>query len=307
MIIASVFLGLLCCQQNTAEFAGKIDVDVSNEDFDLRRLRLGVEGTLDDGSNYIFSVNNDLDEGESSLHELLISFDHAWGIMEIGYFKEPFGLENSHSSHQVNFLERSSATMLAADHSIGFANYLTLSDDAHLFWGIYRNAITARFTTLLLSDTDEDLFWHIGSSFAVRKSDEFFQGAEILLFDIESLYQRGAFTAQAESQALLIDETESTSFTIQASYMFNGENREYNINRSIFDFPEQGGGVEVAVRATHVDMIEYLPLMDVIDDYAFDVSYYLNESSKLQFEIGRGSDGFSDDSNTFALRYHLHW
>jgi phosphate-selective porin len=307
VIITSCILSLLCSQQTTAEFAGKIDFDVSDKDVEFRRLRLGVEGHLDETFSYVFSVNNDIEKPDTSLHEILIAFDSEWGAFEVGYFKEPFGLENSHSSHLVNFLERSPATKLAADHSIGFANYFAVDERSHLSWGIYRNSITARFTNLLIGDEGVENFWHIGSSVAVRKSDEIFQGDDILLFDFESLYQHGAFTAQIEAQSLLIDESESSSFTAQMAYMLNGENHGYSMSKARFNAPESGGGTELAVRGTHVDMVEYTPGIAVIDDYAFATTYYLDDSSKLQFEIGYGSDGFSDDETTFALRYHLRW
>jgi phosphate-selective porin len=307
MIATSAALVLLCCQQNTAEFTGKVDVDVREDDVALRRLRLGVEGEFGEGSNYVFSINNDVENKGSSLHEMMIWFDHPWGITEIGYFKEPFGLENSHSSHEVNFLERSDATLLAADHNIGFANYIEIDDMTHLSWGVYRNSVSARYVNLLVAQEDISNFWHVGASIGGRESDRFFRGDEIMLFDVETLYQDGPFSFQAEAQLLEIDDTESMSITAQASYVLHGEARIYDIAKSKFSFPEEAGDIEVALRATRVDMTEYQPAMSVINDYNFALNYYLDDSSKLQLEVERGSDGLSDEQTTVALRYHFRW
>ncbi|MBC8370217.1 MAG: hypothetical protein H8E25_09460 [Planctomycetes bacterium] len=307
MIIASAFLTLLCCQQNTAAFAGKIDLDIREDDVELRRLRLGVEGELADGSFYVFSLNNDIEEMESSLHEMMIYFDHPWGLIEAGYFKEPFGLENSHSSHEVNFLERSDATMLAGDHNIGVANLFEIDEHTHFSWGLFRNSISARFTDLIVANEDENNFWHVGASFGVRESDKYFQGDEIIMVDVETLFQNGPFSLQAEAQSLEIDDTESTSFTVQAAYVLSGENKIYDIPRAKFNFPKETGDIEAAIRATRVDMSEYNPAMSVINDYNVALNYYLNDSSKIQLEVERGSDGIVDEQTNVALRYHFRW
>ncbi|MBT4465798.1 MAG: hypothetical protein HOD03_03850 [Planctomycetes bacterium] len=307
MIITGLVLSLLICQESSAAFTGKIDLDIREDDVEFRRLRLGVEGTFGDSYGYTLSFNNDIEELATEVHEALIAFDHSWGKIELGYFKEPFGLENSHSSHEVNFLERSDATMLAGDHNIGIANYVAINSATHLSWGVFRNSISARFTDLIVANEDADNFWHVGASAGVRESDRFFQGDEIMMFDVETLYQDGAFSFQAEAQSLEIDNTESTSFTLQAAYVINGGNRIYDTPRAKFLFPATAGDIEAAIRATRVDMSEYNPAMNVINDYNAALNYCLSDSSKLQLEVERGSDGLSDDQTTVALRYHFRW
>ena len=307
MIITGLVLSLLSCQESSAAFTGKIDLDIREDVVELRRLRLGVEGAFGDSYDYTLSFNNDIEELEAEVHEALIAFDHSWGKIELGYFREPFGLENSHSSHEVNFLERSDATMLAGDHNIGFANYIELDPSTHLSWGVFRNSVSARFTDLIVANEHADNFWHVGASFGVRESDSLFQGEEIMIFDVETLYQDGPLSFQAEVQSLEVDDTESISLTLQAAYVISGGNRIYDTPRAKFLFPVTAGDIEAAVRATRVDMSEYNPAMNVINDYNAVLNYCLSDSSKLQLEIERGSDGLSDDQTTVALRYHFRW
>ena len=307
MIIAGLVLSLLSCQESSAAFTGKIDFDIREDDVEFRRLRLGVKGANGDSYAYKLILKNDIEELEVDLHEALIAFDHSWGKVELGYFKEPFGLENSHSSHEVNFLERSDATMLAGDHNIGLANYVEINPTTHLSWGVFRNSISARFTDLIIANEDADYFWHVGASVAARESDRLFRGEDIMMFDVETLYQAGAFSFQAEAQSLEIDNTESTSFTLQAAYVINGGNRIYDTARAKFLFPATAGDIGAAIRATRVDMSEYNPAMHVINDYTAALNYCLSDSSKLQLEVERGSDGLSDEQTTMALRYHFRW
>jgi len=307
MIITGLALSLLSCQESSAAFTGKIDLDIREDDVALRRLRLGVEGIFGDSYDYTLSFNNDIEEFEAEVHEVLIGFDYSWGKIELGYFKEPFGLENSHSSHEVNFLERSDATMLVGDHNIGIANHIEMTPSTHLRWGVFRNSISARFTDLIVANEEADHFWHIGASVGVRESDRFFQGDEIMMFDVETLCQAGAFSFQAEAQSLEIDNTESTSFTLQAAYVISGGNRIYDTPRARFLFPVTAGDIEAAIRATRVNMSEYSPVMSVINAYNVVLNYCLSNSSKLQLEVERGSDGLSDNQTTMALRYHFRW
>ncbi|MDP6962742.1 MAG: porin [Planctomycetota bacterium] len=307
MILTTATLVLLFCQEGTIQFAGKLDVDLSEQDFDVRRLRLGVKGTFDEGPNYALSFNNNVDEVTSELHEALISFDHSFGEVELGYFKEPFGLDNSSSSHEVSFLERSSATLLNADHNIGFAANSPLGSNAYLKWGVFRNAVSARFTNLLIDNEDQNYFWHVGASAGSRTSDKYFAGDNIALFDVETLFQDGAFSFQAEAQSLEADNTESVAFSLQASIMLAGEDRVYSISKGSFRALETPGALEFAVRSTRVDMSEYSPEMNVINDYNAALNYCIDDSSKLQLEIGHGSDGFTEDETTVILRYHFRW
>ena len=48
MIITGLILSLLSCQESSAAFTGKIDLDIREDDVALRRLRLGVEGAFGD-------------------------------------------------------------------------------------------------------------------------------------------------------------------------------------------------------------------------------------------------------------------
>lgn len=100
-----------------------------NNDFDIRRARLFVEGRMFDYFGYKFEAEF---EGSSSnrLMDALINFDYfPYLQIQVGQFKEPFSLEHLISDKYLPFNERSMAYYLTPARDVGLMIHGTVLGD----------------------------------------------------------------------------------------------------------------------------------------------------------------------------------
>ena len=101
-----------------------------DNDFDIRRARLFLKGSLFKYFNYMFQVEF---EGSNSnrLVDAYTNFDYfPYLQFQIGQFKEPFGLENLTSDKYIPFNERSFSYYLTPRRDVGFMVKGTLFSDS---------------------------------------------------------------------------------------------------------------------------------------------------------------------------------
>ncbi len=108
----------------------------------FRFLRLMFYGDLYENINYRLEV--DLAQQQSSSNQtLLTAFQDVWvnfrelpvlGHLKVGYFKEPFGLEQQSGEEYLFFMERSLANAFVPARRMGVMAYNDLNDDQTLSW-----------------------------------------------------------------------------------------------------------------------------------------------------------------------------
>jgi phosphate-selective porin OprO/OprP len=108
----------------------------------FRFLRLMFYGDLYENINYRLEV--DLAQQQSSTNPtLLTAFQDVWinfrelpmlGHLKIGYFKEPFGLEQQSGEEYLYFMERSLANAFVPARRMGMMAYNDLNDEQTLSW-----------------------------------------------------------------------------------------------------------------------------------------------------------------------------
>jgi phosphate-selective porin OprO/OprP len=108
----------------------------------FRFLRMMLYGDIYENINYRFEI--DLAQAQSSSNPtLLAAFQDVWinfrqlpllGNLKIGYFKEPFGLEQQTGEEYLLFMERSLPNAFVPARHMGLMAYNDLNEDRTLSW-----------------------------------------------------------------------------------------------------------------------------------------------------------------------------
>ncbi|NJN14123.1 MAG: hypothetical protein HC813_00160 [Planctomycetes bacterium] len=163
------------------------DEEIVGDGVGFRRLRLESAGTI--YRNVEFLVQVELAKSEVEIKDVFLEIQDVpfVGMIRVGHFKEPIGLEELTSSKSINFMERSVPTnCFAPSHNVGLA----VGDSAfekHMTWilGIFRDTdangtqvedggyqLTLRVTGLLLENKDKGTLLHLGFSFSARDPED---------------------------------------------------------------------------------------------------------------------------------------
>jgi phosphate-selective porin OprO/OprP len=237
--------GTLANADDTMEsFYGELD-----SGFDVRRLEVFAQGTIDHHLRYSLSFNFGADAGfgdifvEGREHGLNV-FGYRIGQFRVGSFQEPFSFERSMSSYYTGFLERSLPVWTFAPGSnLGYMVFDT-SKNKRFTWAVgffswgqndENNAsnsvlsVTARLTWLPVYRDGGRKLLHIGGSFSTRDPNgdtqyrsrpearfvNFlvdtgqFRASRIKLYGLELVGVRGPVSFQSE---LIVSEVSGTEF-----------------------------------------------------------------------------------------------
>ncbi|MEE8467162.1 MAG: porin [Planctomycetota bacterium] len=154
---------------------------------EFRRARLYVLGTIygniDFKAQYEFATGI----GDTAFADVYIRFQDLYGL-QVGHFKEPFGLEQLTSSRFTTFMERTlGSDALTPVRNMGMAIMHPFSDAQQGTWsvGLFRDtnsfgtdlgdgelALTGRVTYLPYSDADDSHLVHVGAAFSQRDADD---------------------------------------------------------------------------------------------------------------------------------------
>ncbi|MHC4563096.1 MAG: OprO/OprP family phosphate-selective porin [Planctomycetota bacterium] len=210
---------------------------------EFRRIRLYLSGNITEF--FDFKLQLDFAEAGTTMKDFWVRLKKIpyAGNFKIGYFKEPFSLENLTSSKYVTFIERALPNSFAPDRSWGMAvnNH---AFDKRMTWafGAFRQyvrasspkfgsssrgracALTGRVTFLPFFE-DKNHFFHTGVSYSLRRpkssikfdarpeahmtkkltSTGNIDADRVHLLGGELAYVRGPFSAQAEYIAAGVD------------------------------------------------------------------------------------------------------
>lgn len=167
------------------------DFNNRNDQAYLRSARLNIEGTMyeDYFYNFEYEFNGDINSKTEvdGLRDMYMGMKDIpfIGSVSVGHMKEPFSLEESTSSSNITFIERSLANVFAPGFSWGVATENELFDD-RVTYGLgmfldsdnsgtmsYGNAwsLTTRVTGLPWY-AGEDKLLHLGTSYTLRNPKE---------------------------------------------------------------------------------------------------------------------------------------
>ncbi|MFQ5479402.1 MAG: OprO/OprP family phosphate-selective porin [Candidatus Binatia bacterium] len=239
---------------------------------EFRRARIYVAGEVFD--NVIFKAQYDLAGGDADFKDVYLGLKGLPGgiKLQIGHFKEPFGLEVLTSSKYITFMERSLPTAFIAERNTG----LGVSGDCfeeRLTWagGIFRDTdgfgdgtgngynFTGRATGLPLYQQDGERLVHVGVSYSHRNVDDTVRFRErpeshlaprlvdtgalsadaVDLVGVESAVVLGPASLQGEYVHASVDSGSGMSpdfggYYVQASYFLTGEHRPYKRSHGAF-------------------------------------------------------------------------
>ena len=228
------------------------DSDNDSRDIDelaIRRARLNFKGKVGDWA-YKTQFNLGEDDG-GSVEDLYIQYlgFGKQAKITIGYFKEPFMLEEIESSNDIFMLERSAANETWAPKRNAGVMVSGVKDNLFYAGGFFRDdndnpesidgfAVTSRVVYAFLNE--EERIAHIGGS--ARFGDETDR------YGIEAAMRMGNIYAQTEYLAGDISEDQDEeTFYVQAAYLINGV-RPYKAGVFKGAKPNDGAAYEVAVR-----------------------------------------------------------
>ena len=227
--------------------------------FDIRRLSLYAQGTVDHHLRYSLSFDFGADAGfgdvfvEGREHGLNV-FGYRVGQFRLGSFQEPFSFERVMSAYYTNFLERSLPVWtFTPGNNIGYMVYDTTKNKrlswavGFFSWGQNNEAnasnsvlsVTSRVTWLPVYRDGGKRLLHIGGSFSTRDPNgdsqyrsrpearfvDFlvdtgnFATSRIKLYGLEFVGVRGPLSFQAEYIQSDVNGTDSGSATFWGSYV----------------------------------------------------------------------------------------
>ena len=321
------------------------ETDRLNE-VDGRRARLGINGDISRRLKAELSLDFDIEESTTSLHEVSLSYESTQNInLDAGLIKQPFGLEGSTSSKRLRPLERSIASdafvpdrawgLLLSQHFdkafIGFGAFVDQdnNDDAIDF--------TARAVWSPIKNDQAVLHFGVNGSYRDPRGDDFrlrsngsvFTGDNFVRSDrffpqsvtttgLEGALAIGSLLIQAEwfYQSLELDDADAvqpefSGAYVQVGWIFGQGRRKYDGRR--FGKTAKGnrpGNLELIGGFSTADL-RYLSSADQADEYTLGVNYEiaknLGVSAQVQYVELLSNNEIVEEGEAAQLRFVATW
>jgi len=301
---------------NRSELNGEVDED----DFDARRARLFVSGSVGDDWDYKINWNVDGD-GFEDLYLRYNGFGSG-AVLTLGNQHQAFTLSQLISSKAVGISERPG---IVERYLIGRREGVQLHgnlDKLHYAVGFFKedgtnedNGFAGRVTYAPIH-TDTSLL-HLGASIKQTEEQDAI-GIELAGFNGPIHFQAEYFDAdevvaiEDENGDVIGDFDESINgFYVQAGYVFTGETRPYKGGTFSQIKPNGDGGAwELVARYENGDGgfgdIE-LGNTDATA-YALGLNYYYNDNIRINGSYQWGDSNISnDDGNEIRVRFQVHF
>ncbi len=95
------------------------DTASGGDQFEIRRARLGVNGTVMKDIDYEF-ITNTLGSNANLVHRAYVNYSfNKQAQLRVGRFKQPFSMEEMSSANGIDFMERSYGDQLVPSHRLG--------------------------------------------------------------------------------------------------------------------------------------------------------------------------------------------
>ena len=239
----------------------------------LRRARIGMEGDLSADFGYKLAV--DFGDDDVGLRDAYLKYTGIENTnIKIGDFKPPFGLEETASSNDISFIERSTpnnAFFGGRALGVGVEKY---SSKWSLAGGVFNDSVTAQSTddeawlssaraTVTPWKRDDKNLVHLGGSVTYRVPDQadnrfdfdatssnavqaidtvsadFNDAESAVIYGLEGAVQYGPVSVQGEYFIAQADRTnaQDVSFAgghVQGSWVVTGESRAYKSKNGSF-------------------------------------------------------------------------
>ncbi len=243
------------------------DVTKLDDDVDLRRLRLGVAGTVMKDWTYTYNYDSESDVGYRVKGAYIgyKGFDHV--RISVGNVQQPFSLEELTSSNHIPFMERSLANAFAPSYTIG-ALVKTWGDHWSFAGGYFddnladrhtnnegSHSLAARFTFNPIDKRGYKI--HLGASTVYRnvgsnqtvsyssRPESYVTDAKLLssstLYDVDDIQTygleaaliKGSWLLQGEAMRADVSRKDNADPTfdggyVQAGWIVTGENYRYS-------------------------------------------------------------------------------
>lgn len=266
----------------------------SDDQVELRRGRLGLEYSYDKLWSARVTVQYRERNDDVDLHTAYLRYKgFAFGDIQVGKFKQPFGLERMESASRVSAVERSMASeLLTPDRAIG-VQISKRKKDYTWALGVFQEddeddgyqrtppqSATARFTYAPLQKKKRTVHFGVAGSYrdwnenlfsarsraGVNTADNIVRSARFLadrqwLLGLEAAWQRGPLLLQSEYMFSEVDaagfsQTFSYSgYYVQGSYLLTGERKRYSKGEFRRVKPKNRlGAVELVARHGEIDL-----------------------------------------------------
>ncbi len=280
------------------------------------------------------------------------------GTLRVGNVKEPFRFEMLTSSKYITFMERSLISDYSPTRNNGILLFNEFNNNKiGVQAGLFRNAngktandekandgyvFTGRITGLPINNVGKKQLLHLGLGYSHRVSDvkeyaissrpeAHLSGIKYIntntienvdnvnLVNIETVYTKGAFIAQAEYLTAKVNANTTYNFAsyyAQVSYFLTGEHKEYKSSYSGFNRlkPKNNfgskenkgiGAWEVALRYSNSDFNNKDILGGEQTDITLGLNWYLNPVTRIMLNNVFADVKDSGKANIFQIRLQL--
>jgi phosphate-selective porin OprO/OprP len=239
---------------------------------ELRRLRVYGTASFSDTVKLRFQVG--FDDFDVEVLDLYVTFERLlpFARLNVGYFKEPFNLEELTSGRYSTFMERALPNVFAPSRNSGVrlsddflggratwaAGLFAETDDFYDSFGEDGWAVTGRVTALPWYEDEGRKLLHVGLAGSLRDVDSVGYSARpeanqaptflatgmlatdsVVLGGLEVALVNGPFSLQGEVMASRVDlqvgsDADLFGAYLQASYFLTGEHRPYSRSSGVF-------------------------------------------------------------------------
>jgi len=155
---------------------------IAQDGAEFRTVRFSANGRLYDTLDFKIDVEAEGDD-ENNLKDIYLGFDTPIGDLLVGYFKEPFSMEELTSSRFITFMERGLPNVFVPARNMGFQFSNYHEDLNNLQWavGAFRNSVdgglsqgdgeysvTGRVTGTILDSDEGQSVLHAGLGYSLR-------------------------------------------------------------------------------------------------------------------------------------------
>ena len=309
---------------------------------EVRRARIRIRGELAPNMTFLteFEFASDKD-----LKELSVRFQEGHDRFRAGYFRQPFGLENSTSSRFHSFMEESPMSRsLGTLRAAGLA-WRRVEKESAVQVGIYRSLISetgrssdrewslnSRAIWRPLVNLEQEKLFHVGASINLAFPDEpvefggrpgirltpevvssgLLDASQLLRLAVEMAWLQGPWHASAEWMHLGAElETSGREnfygWALASGYFLTGESRGYNTSRAVFSRTDATNAWEITARITDLDLNVAGQTDSQMLSTSVGVNHYINPNTRIILNWTRSDVNGQEALDFISIRFAVDW
>ena len=309
---------------------------------EIRRARIRITGQL--APNVSF-MNEYEFASDKDLKEMSVRFQDGSHRFRVGYFRQPFGLENSTSSRFHSFMEESPMSRsLGTVRAAGLA-WRRVERGSAIQMGLYRSlmsetgrsqdrewSLNSRAIWRPVVSLEHEELFHVGASINLAFPDDLVEiggrpgirlapeivssglldASQLLRIAGEMAWLQGAWHGSAEWMYLGAELESSghenfNGWALASGYFLTGESRGYNLNRAVFSRTNATNAWELTARITDLDLNVRGQTGEQMLSTSVGLNHYVNPNTRIVLNWTRSDVPGQEALEFISIRFAVDW